>query len=498
MPGATRSPSLWPGHRSLMLPAILLAVFAGCSASNESGVGFLDSEGNHPADIVATHPGFAQPDGSSCRSCHGPDLRGGISGVSCFAAERNGQGCHADGPDFGEEPGPFHPAGFSEPATHGPPAKGAPAGTSGFSYCQICHGGLFDGGTSAVSCYTCHTVNAPHPERPWLRGPFTHTNTDGGNAPVCAGCHLGGQNSTRQPDPPAPSGTPPGCFNNTLCHNGADEPEPEPEPEMHAVPFYDHAAEARDRFQESCSACHKISDASIGPACRSCHTAGDPLTTTGCRSCHGNPPDGSSYPNVAGTHKSHDALPDVEGNCGVCHSGAGSGTQENHFYDRQVDVRIASTYDAKDGDASYGSGGRTCSEVSCHGGQTTPDWRQENAINVNDQCGKCHALGTAQYNSYFSGRHSLHLVGKDGDDDEVDDDSVTSLIDPTKNTQVKGCTDCHSKDKLMASHFTALDTPAMEGPASATIAGGGTKIPEGKWNPETQSCEPTCHGRETW
>jgi predicted CxxxxCH...CXXCH cytochrome family protein len=34
----------------------------------------------------------------------------------------------------------------------------------------------------------------------------------------------------------------------------------------------------------------------------------------------------------------------------------------------------------------------SCSNVSCHGGQATPNW-QTGAINVNDQCSNCHAQG---------------------------------------------------------------------------------------------------------
>jgi len=45
-------------------------------------------------------------------------------------------------------------------------------------------------------------------------------------------------------------------------------------------------------------------------------------------------------------------------------------------------------------------------------------------------------------------------------------------------------------------HFTNLGTPALEGPASATIGGAGTAIQS--WDPVTRSCNPTCHGSETW
>jgi hypothetical protein len=78
------------------------------------------------------------------------------------------------------------------------------------------------------------------------------------------------------------------------------------------------------------------------------------------------------------------------------------------------------------------------------------------------------------------------------------EDGATGLIDPAKKDKVKGCTDCHDPTTLAVNHFTTLDTPAMEGPASETIGGSGTKIPEGNWNPVTKSCNPTCHGTQTW
>jgi len=53
----------------------------------------------------------------------------------------------------------------------------------------------------------------------------THVETDIGNAPECAKCHLGGNNSTLKPLTTPPAGTAPGCFNNTLCH-GTNIPKP--------------------------------------------------------------------------------------------------------------------------------------------------------------------------------------------------------------------------------------------------------------------------------
>jgi predicted CxxxxCH...CXXCH cytochrome family protein len=141
-------------------------------------------------------------------------------------------------------------------------------------------------------------------------------------------------------------------------------------------------------------------------------------------------------------------------------------------------VAFLATYDAQTGASSFdNSAALNCSNVSCHGGQATPDW-QTGAIDVDTQCSNCHAQGTAQFNSYNSGEHQFHVGG-------------LGLL----------CTFCHNTTSLAVNHFTALATSAMEGPASATIGGGSTLISAGNYDPATQSCSPNtgiCHGTRTW
>lgn len=142
---------------------------------------------------------------SSCTECHGADLSGGISGKSCFA---NAAGCH-----HGPVPS------WRTPVVHGAAAKQEP-GSSGFRSCQICHGIQFSGGGSGIRCFGCHTVDAPHAQRPWRGSGVTHDDVDASNAPVCAQCHSAGSplNPAGRPPVPAAEGSAPGCFNNTLCH----------------------------------------------------------------------------------------------------------------------------------------------------------------------------------------------------------------------------------------------------------------------------------------
>jgi predicted CxxxxCH...CXXCH cytochrome family protein len=482
------------GAFTLMLLLAVFAFAAGCSNANTSG-GVDGSAMNHVDPSGQSVPGWlvlpaggahapsavrnyiANGDSSACAECHGADLSGGISRVSCFG---NVAGCH-----HGAATGWV----AASPAVqgHGASAKRAP-GNSGFASCQICHGRDYSGGGAQTPCSECHTGGAPHPAAPWVGSPYTHTNTDTANVPVCAQCHTAGSanNPTGFPPDPAPAGTAPGCFNSTLCHGSAVAP--------HAAPYNDssHYGVTASTFTGSCATCHDVSapTAKSGPVCVTCHQAASPLTALNCTSCHADPPNGSApagaaYPNIAGAHSGHAAL-NAAGSpvsCDTCHNGLGSGTlaHYNAAVSRTApgNVAFSATYNAKTGASSFdNSAALTCSNVSCHGGQTTPNWRT-GSIDVNNQCTVCHASGTAQYNSYNSGEHSLHIT-------EFGASATT-------------CKYCHNTATLAVSHFTALNTQAMEGPASATIGGTGTLVTT--YVPSTGSCSPrtgVCHGTETW
>ena len=214
----------------------------------------------------------------------------------------------------------------------------------------------------------------------------------------------------------------------------------------------------------SCKECHgeDLRGGISGVSCSSCHLNGI-SSLTGCTSCHGKPPTGTVAPNRRAAHAAHNALPQVANVCDTCHNGAGTGTQ-NHV-NSVIDVMILSAYNAKSGAAVHNADG-TCSSVSCHGGQTAPAW-VAGAIDVATQCTSCHAFGSTEYNSYFSGQHDVHV-----------------------NTFRFSCTRCHDTTKLAASHFDNLNTTAMEGPASATLDSS-LKYTGG-------SCTPLCHGPLSW
>jgi predicted CxxxxCH...CXXCH cytochrome family protein len=183
-----------------------------------------------------------------------------------------------------------------------------------------------------------------------------------------------------------------------------------------------------------------------------------------CTLCHGQPPDGTIFPNTQGTHPIHTSLPNVQNDCNICHSTAA--------HNSVVDVTFAATYNAKSGTASLNSATGTCSNVSCHGGQTTPAWAN-GTLDVNTQCSSCHQSGNTQHNSFNSGFHSFHV-----------------------NTMRYACTVCHDTSKLATNHFSNLDTPLFEGPASATIGGGTTRVTS--YVASSRQCAAMCHGTRAW
>jgi predicted CxxxxCH...CXXCH cytochrome family protein len=208
---------------------------------------------------------------------------------------------------------------------------------------------------------------------------------------------------------------------------------------VHRINWYpdvqlNHRAYAASNGTASCAnaSCHGSNLTGVaqsGPSCSTCHSW--PYNGSSCGSCHGIPPSGTAFPNITGSHSVHTTLATAT-SCAACHEGAGSGTALH--YNSIADVILTSAYNAESGAASFNATALTCSSVSCHGGKVTPTWRT-GTIDVNTQCTSCHASGTAQFNSYNSGRHSKHSS--------------------------YGCAECHDTTKLAFVHFNDLNTTAM-------------------------------------
>ncbi len=352
-----------------------------------------------------------------------------------------------------------------DPIVHGATAE------QDFSVCKSCHGDDYRGGIAKISCYGCH--NGPglnHPTPGWVvplssptTTPFHKTDTaqctkchgadylGGGSHIACIKCHLEGPTSVHvlswgstsagvtngHPDYVETHGT-------VKCQNGY----------CHGLP----------------SLTADVWNGLSGPHCNgTCHSWPFNPTSLVCGSCHGIPPAGSQYPDVAGSHLVHTALTGTTlTGCSVCHNGTDGASGNPDHSNNVVEISVSPLYNAKTGTAAYDPASATCSQVSCHGGQATPNWLS-GAIDVNTQCTLCHSYGTSQYNSYVSGQHYLHV------------------LDPGNGPQPKlFCTDCHDTTLLAVSHFTSLSTPAMEGPASGTL--------NSSVQYDGTGCANSCHG----
>ena len=367
-------------------------------------------------DYLSTHRN-ALNQNTTCNICHDftqDRTAPNPAAPSCFAAgftnaDGSTTGCHPGGS------GAPHAVPFEDPALHGPEAK------ADLKYCQECHAVPPSSGPGsnprfnvavgnlASGCEDCHTQNTAHPYPTWSGAASNSHKTAGNLGIACA-----------------------------LCHGANLEGD-------------------------------------LGPACNDCHTAGSPLDLSNCTSCHNDPPDsaapaGNSRPNREGAHGVHDALPKVADICITCHSG--SGTNTNIHFDTSTPANVAglTTYDAKSGIFSYNPADGTCANVSCHGGQLTPDWLT-GTIDVAANCESCHARGTGQFNSYDSGKHKKH----------VSDEFVE-------------CIECHDPAKLATDHYSGLDTPSFEGAADETI------LDALSYDPDTNlGCDVAdCHGEEKW
>jgi len=527
-------------------------MLVGCSSANKDALINPDT-GKHAANWYVDHRTSYITNPGLCTTCHGVDLHGGITGVSCYTASFNGMSCHASGPAG-------HPTGWASPDAHGNAAKTVPdaANVTGFSSCQSCHGPDFTGGIASRTCLNtagCHgaTVAAPHSPKPWRGGARTHTSTNVANATVCALCHL--LNRTPPSYLPVPPGTQPGCFNSTLCHGSNVVP--------HAIPFTDpslhgpvakadftycegcHAnpsaggAGSNPRFNvtvgslptgceaagchdtnyahptkwrgltatapgghmtagnlaNACALCHGVNLAGgVGPACSSCHTAGSPLTLANCTSCHSSPPTGSTAPNRTGSHTTHNLMTGVTGVCNTCHNGGGTRTA-NHDYGRgSVFVSFLTTYNAKAGAAAFDATANTCTNVACHGGPRTQSTAQGSATPPQSTPGQTPnwLTGAIDVNTQCS---ACHVLGPSAGNPE-NNSYYSGQHKRHVYEQGRACTVCHDTTKLAPVHFTSFTAPISSATASATI--------NNAINFNGSTCNPSaggltgCHNSESW
>ena len=282
---------------SILVLSLVMAVstLTACSTANQdSALSLVDQSGSHPAGWLEGHGGWAEPDGNLCTSCHGSDLSGGISQVSCFTSDFNGQACHAGGPAF-------HPADWLNKAFRGDPAIWhADAYLTGTTVngldCSDCHTPPDLGSWPDGKCVQCHFTlfGARQPVGdPWnhdVDGRNGHDAFTSPEADVCVRCHEANNRF----------GAEPFCHN---CHGSGGHPEADwALASVHGVAarsnpgamtgFFTcqscHGFDFRGDAAQSCygSGCHSISQGPHRNSWRGAHDSTDRDNAPVCGLCH--------------------------------------------------------------------------------------------------------------------------------------------------------------------------------------------------------------------
>ncbi len=315
----------------MLLAAVALVAGCSTSATNESGgsvthitaqgtsvSGWLTSSGASNHSRSATNSFIALGNTGGCTECHGADLLGGISRVSCMS---NASACH-----HGTVAGWV--AAGSATQQHGASAKRGP-GSSSMYACKICHGTDFRTVLNGNDCFTCH-ANAPHSDAPWRSGGTnnTHVNVNTANAPVCYGCHAdsaaGNPNNPHRPPTPAASGTAAGCFNGTMCHNNAGAPHAPGDAWLVAgTGFHGTDAKADLTYCQGCHGTPGTIDFNGGSAPTACSTS----------TCHpaakAHPTDWQASRTINGVAISHRSSGNRDVACAICHKVDAAGAGPN-------------------------------------------------------------------------------------------------------------------------------------------------------------------------
>lgn len=214
--------------------------------------------------------------------CHGTDLSGGLSGISCLT------GCHSVAYP--------HPANWNNTAAIGTiDFHGSVGYGSALTLCTTCHGDDLTGGTSRVSCFSCHE-NYPHLNANWIADGLDnlHATTfidlaESGDTEECTVCH--GTDYDRLV----------GGVKCTNCHeNGVTHTTDWSVGSGHGTFFSTNFTS--DSTEQYCKDCHgdpvtfTDTTTSYSSACSNCHSASKTLATTqtktvlaaasSCYSCH--------------------------------------------------------------------------------------------------------------------------------------------------------------------------------------------------------------------
>jgi predicted CxxxxCH...CXXCH cytochrome family protein len=282
-----------------------------------------------------------------------------------------------------------HPSGITDPASADFHGKLLEQRHWDFPFCATCHGEDFSGGTSKVSCRTCHE-----------QGPTACTTCHG--MPPKTGAHekhvLGGALGKK--------------YDCSLCHtrpsawsdpghiDGRAETRCDSNCHKASTPDWNVGAGAA-----ACGSCHGVPPANHpGGACVTCHPRvtdpTSPLHLDGkvslgddsgsCVSCH---------PNPGGAHKSHvEATHGISPQlaCSECHKVPATITSPGHFSSSgRAEVfpsgGIGPIAGASGKQPTWDAASQSCSNTHCHG-SATPTWPPAASSYA---CGSCHGVPPA-------------------------------------------------------------------------------------------------------
>ncbi len=456
--------------KGTMTILLLAALFSGCSTvSEDSPMSLVDPAGKHFEGWLEDHGPIAASDEALCVLCHGKDLDGGISSVSCSSASYGGQGCHASGPGLHPEDwlnknasgstwhadayrARFEPAGIDCETCHSPPALDDPDGGK----CVICHfdvegsrspdgwthgsgdHGAFAGSPEEAVCVTCHEVNnrfgngpfchnchlsvsVPHADG-WLdkSAPDFHAQAYSPADYSCSICH----------DPSQPD-TPPGyvCLD---CHFSEDGSQRVP-----AGTSYVHG----ERSQE-----HKAFSAGEAQVCINCHDINEQYGNQGgCHNCHAlvEVPHTSGWMDKSAEDFHAQAYSPSSDSCSTCHDPSQPDTPPGYVcldchFSEDGSQRVPAGSGYTHGDTSNAHKGFTTGEaqvcINCH------DTNQQNGNQ--DGCHNCHALVEVPHTSGWMDKPAADFHARAY---SPSSDSCSTCHDPSQPDTPPGyvCLDCH-------------------------------------------------------
>ncbi len=425
-----------PPITAVLFALCLFLPILGCSNPNSATV-FNAGTGRH--DTAGWLPGqhatvVKQSTVSACIQCHGPDLDGGISGVSCVS-------CHLGGSTN------IHPQSW-EPVVLD---HGRYAAANGSRECsnRYCHGADLGGvAQSGPSCSACHLESAAGVHSSSWKTPAldhaSYVSTNGTTSCSNLNCHGTGLEGVDRSGP--------SC---TSCHIG--DPA-HVHPAIWDPVSRDHAAYAKANGTTACSNqyCHGTGLAGIaqsGPSCSSCHLGG----TTRVHPSEWTSPvlDHKAYAETNGVLGCSNAachgttLAGVQGSgpaCDSCHLGGAT----------RVHPDTWSTVSVSHGPYVTANGTTVCASMNCHGADL------RGVAGSGPSCTSCHLGDTAHF-------HPLAWT------------NVPLAHGPYATAD--GTASCANQ----ACHGASLAGVAQSGPScSSCHLGGNTRVHPSVWGPVSQ------------